>query len=417
MATVADTFVEAAGTPALTAHTPTGTDAGTSWVEDEKTGVRILTVASATDRVVADGNEEDDRQFCSIRPSPTVADYEGSITLTTVNGTDTAPFALYARWADTSNYYTGGAYRAAAAADSKIFKKVAGTVTELASGDTAWANGAIMSFSVSGTTLDLQENGTSVISVTDSALSAAGSTGIAIGNFWVSTDNISTGWVVDDYSYVETGSTIKPGEAALTVALTLGADAAAIRVAQAALSLSLTLGAEAAAIRAAEVALTAALTLGVDGAVIRAAEAALTAAIVLAAEGAAVAGNIKLGEVSLLASLTLGAEAAAIRAAQVALDAAIVLGAEGAGIRAAQSALAIAVTLAAEGRNIVQAGEVALSAVISLAAEGRNSTTPIWAALANVTGSWTSQATAAGSWASLATVTGSWTPQATATVA
>ena len=90
---------------------------------------------------------------------------------------------LVVRFINNSNYYL-----LALADDSsvtptqnlRLFKRVSGTYTQLASADITWARGTsnTVRFSASGTTLSALVNGTSALSVTDSALSSPGGVGM-----------------------------------------------------------------------------------------------------------------------------------------------------------------------------------------------------------------------------------------------
>lgn len=433
MATVADTFVESS-TVDLDAHTPTGSNAGTSWVEIEQSSTQRMQVDAALDQVVASAVGSTQRHLCTIRPSPTQTSYDTTVTLVAIeSGSNIRPAGILGYLTDASNWYAAGAYRAAAAADAQLYKKVAGTVTNLASGDTGWVANDILMLSLAPNSQILKKNGTTVISSADTALSSAGQTGLFMGNALAAGDSMGSVWQLDNFQYVETGGgTTQPGEGALTVDLTIGAQAAALRAAQAALNADLSIGASGGALRQAQAALSAALVLGADGGALRAAQA------------------------SLLANITLGADATALRAGQAALDALFNIGAQGNALRVGQAALSAMISIAADGHNTTVAAEAALSAmlslgldgnalragqaaltlVVNLAAEGRNPSTivPIWtplstsaaswAAVAAVAASWAVKATAAGTWATKSTaggvwaspaaVAGSWTPRASA---
>ncbi len=88
-------------------------------------------------------------------------------------------FALIARFTDTSNYYGAGTYGPGSSADLKIFKKVAGVVTELAtSGDDDTTNGDAFKFEIKDATKKLFREATEKLSTTDNALTFAGRTGM-----------------------------------------------------------------------------------------------------------------------------------------------------------------------------------------------------------------------------------------------
>lgn len=190
MATRGDTFVEAANVD-LDAHTPTGANAGTGWTEEEQTGSPVMRVLAANDYVSSSATVADVRNLYTLQPDPVTADIDVQFEMTEVTfGADVRALYLVARFVDAANYYGALTYRANAAADKKIFKRIGGTPTELASGDAGLAVGDVIKFELRGTTLKLYVDGVEILSVTDSALTAAGKAGVGSGNGFVSTDDI-----------------------------------------------------------------------------------------------------------------------------------------------------------------------------------------------------------------------------------
>lgn len=189
-----DSFTDTNGT-ALTAHTP---DTGTGWTEEENTGSGNQEIQS--NHVQSSDAETEVRHIYSAQPNPANTDYEIELTAVNASSSSTSPVFLVARFADTNNYYSAGVY---GDGTFKIFKKVSGTVTQLATSSGSISDGDTIKFTVDGTSLDISKNGTSQASVTDSDLSSAGKAGFGLGNAWVSSDGITTFWHLDDFSVTE----------------------------------------------------------------------------------------------------------------------------------------------------------------------------------------------------------------------
>lgn len=90
---------------------------------------------------------------------------------------------LIVRFIDNLNYYLLALSDDSGAAPTqslRIFKRVAGTYTQLAVADFAWARGTskTVRFAVAGTTLSALVDGTLVLSVTDSAFADPGGVGM-----------------------------------------------------------------------------------------------------------------------------------------------------------------------------------------------------------------------------------------------
>jgi len=204
MPLINDTFTEAADTN-LVNHVP---DTGTGWTEEENTTTAIQKVIAASDIVRADAAKNSQRHIYSAQPNPSTVEYDIAATLKAVNtgsgGSDDSWFFV-ARFTDTSNFYSAGTYGGAAAADKKIFKEVAGVITELASGDNGLAANDTLEFRVRDATKKLFHNGVEVLSTTDNALTSAGRAGFGLGNEWVSTDDITTLYEADNFSVTEVG--------------------------------------------------------------------------------------------------------------------------------------------------------------------------------------------------------------------
>jgi hypothetical protein len=205
----ADDFTEATTNVALTAHTPTGAGAGTGWTQEEITGVITQRVNFTVDRAEATALEANDRNIYTLQPNPTGAEYDVQMTLATVSTVATSPIFLVARLTDASNYYSAGTYRSADAADKKIFKTVAGVITELASGDSGIANGDVLLFQVRNVTKKFFKGGVEQLSTTDNVLTSPGRVGYGMGSAWAVSGDIGAEWQLDNFSFTEVASAVQ----------------------------------------------------------------------------------------------------------------------------------------------------------------------------------------------------------------
>ena len=178
-----DTFTEAAGNPRLDAHTP---EVGTSWTEAQNTtAASYINIPSANDFANPASTGESGTIILMVaNPSPGVVSYSVETALA-----DNSPgssytdsgFALLLGYVDVDNYYIAGSFPSAAGADKKIYKRVAGVNTQLASGDAGITVGDVLTFTRSGTSLILLKNGTAILTASDSSLAGAGKGGLAWG--------------------------------------------------------------------------------------------------------------------------------------------------------------------------------------------------------------------------------------------
>ena len=203
MATREDTFVEVAIDTSLILHLPTGANAGSGWTAEEVTGTAIQRVDAANDYCESSADEGNDRHLYTLQPDPAGVEYDVQATLSGIAGSPSLPWFLIARLTDASNYYSAGSYNAGSAADKKIFKKVAGTVAEIASGDNGLTAGDTIKFEVRDAAKKLFHNGSEIISSADNALTSAGRAGFGVGNAWVATDDIEQDWKSDNFFYTE----------------------------------------------------------------------------------------------------------------------------------------------------------------------------------------------------------------------
>jgi hypothetical protein len=204
MATREDTFTEEA-TVNLEDHTPTGSPAGTGWTLAEQTGTRFLRILLTNDFVKANSGELNDRYLATMQPNPSVDEYDVEAQLLDIDTNGAKPFFLLARYTDTNNYYSGGLYDAN---DAQIYKKVSGTVTNIASEAATWLDNDVIKFEIRDATKKVFENAVEVASTTDNALTASGQVGMGVGNAWVASDDISSVWEIDNFSYTEAAAAV-----------------------------------------------------------------------------------------------------------------------------------------------------------------------------------------------------------------
>jgi hypothetical protein len=203
-----DTFTVGVNT-ALTSHTPTPT--GTGYTEESDPSSLNFTVLAASGRTELDANGSNTHILISSQPNPTIPEYD--IELTTVRAATVnsgRSLSIVARYADTDNLY-GGFTRPASAADKKIYKKVAGVVTELASGDSDIADDDTYKFEIRDATKKLFHKGSEILSTTDNAITAAGKVGWTMGNIFVGGNDPNSGWAIDNYKVTTTASA-NPGK-------------------------------------------------------------------------------------------------------------------------------------------------------------------------------------------------------------
>ncbi len=184
-----DDFFEAGADVTLTSHTP---DTGETWALEEQTGASLANTDGDNSAQEA-AAESNDRIIYSLDRVLTDAEYQTEIYFNELatNTLAAFPYFVVARFADTSNFYFGGTYAAAATADKKIYKEVATTVSEIATGDAGFAASSFMTFKVLDATKKIFWNGSEAISTTDNAITAKGEVGFGMGNLAISTDDIS----------------------------------------------------------------------------------------------------------------------------------------------------------------------------------------------------------------------------------
>jgi hypothetical protein len=167
---LSDTFTGSSGN--LSGHSP---DTGGTWVQHGSyTGCALNLDGSGHVEV---GTNSTDALYYNTA-SPASADYDVTVTLTNIAGTTQFPAA-----AGRINTGADTYYRAQAQTDAGtlyLYKTVAGTTTQLGSTVTglSYTAGDTITLSMVGTTIVAKYNGTAKITVTDSAISAAGKAGL-----------------------------------------------------------------------------------------------------------------------------------------------------------------------------------------------------------------------------------------------
>jgi hypothetical protein len=132
------------------------------------------------------------------------ADYRVYVTMTTGDSSDDYN-VLAGRIQDANNMYAVKFNNT----DSKLYKKVGGTWTQLGSTGAGIADGSVVSLNLNGTSIAVLDDGVDTVSVTDSSISGAGKAGIGIGAVITSTDDYSA-QVLDSFE-VTTASSCSNG--------------------------------------------------------------------------------------------------------------------------------------------------------------------------------------------------------------
>ena len=211
-----DEFFEESVDAELNLHTA---DTGEAWTEEEASGTSNVHTDTDNSTMEADVDVSDLITY-SVDLVPTSAEYfiEIYFDRNALTSSTDDPFWLMGRFADTSNYYFSGTYVGGAAADKKMFKNVATTVTELATGDAGDPRGSQMKFELLNATKKLFFNGSEVFSDTDNAITAKGEAGFGLGSHAVSTDDISAAMDVAIWLVVDAGAVVAIPTISLVIA-------------------------------------------------------------------------------------------------------------------------------------------------------------------------------------------------------
>jgi len=210
MATVHDTFTDGSGQVSLTSHTP-DTD-GTSWVEEINTGSTLEVDCFGSSGYAGPDNYANTYEVVvTSRPDPSSAEYDITAELSGVEGSSESgskPWGLVARFDGTEDdayifqlmpdSYAENAY--------KIFKRVGGTDTELASVDGATVVGDVFKFEIRDASKKVYKNSTEILSTSDNTITDAGSAGMGWGDYFPNGDHVRTDYQVTEYSVEEVSS-------------------------------------------------------------------------------------------------------------------------------------------------------------------------------------------------------------------
>ena len=210
MAVVIDDLFTVASNTDLVDHTQT--DAGTGYTEIENTGTTTVVafLDAAFDRLQLTADDTTDRKLYTAQGTYTSNEYDVEIEIRVEASTFNDPFWLLGRVTDENNYYATGIENAGGV-DAYILKKVASTVTVLASADTdnAWVTSSIK-FEIRDAAKKLfwdtsggKDSYVEVLTSSDNAITATGEAGIAWGNIRDANDDADSAWKMDAFLVTE----------------------------------------------------------------------------------------------------------------------------------------------------------------------------------------------------------------------
>ncbi len=187
-----DTFTEATDTD-LDEHTP---DTGTGWTQLISNNGASLEILGANDYATPDANGNRGTLYTAdtTYASP---DYEVSVSTNNI-GEWSYTTTLAVRIQDANNMYAlrySNNYMT-------INKRVDGTWSTIATSGTKPSDSDDVSFSVIGNTLTAEINGTPVVTVDDTDITAAGKAGLGFGYVAVGSDYTGIGVTADDFTVV-----------------------------------------------------------------------------------------------------------------------------------------------------------------------------------------------------------------------
>jgi hypothetical protein len=189
-----DTFVGTAGQD-LVVRTPD--TVGTSWAETRSHAA--LQEIDVSGRVDATAAQLDGHHVYRGRPNPTNAEYDVIGNTSSVTLTNLKSWFLVGRYTDINNAYgykmSGGV--------QKLFKKVGGTPTQLATLTQTYVANDTFLFQVRNATKKGFQNGLERLSSTDNVITAVGEAGFGLGNLFLSTEDIETAWDTTEFKVDE----------------------------------------------------------------------------------------------------------------------------------------------------------------------------------------------------------------------
>ena len=204
-----DTFSGTTGGD-ITGHTP---DTGTGWTEVEDTAGDKTYTIHATNQLSISANGTDNRLLYTASPTPGTANSAVEFSLApgssqicnnNVAYTHYASPAVMLRYKDTSNYYVFIVYgNNSSTFTMRIGKVVGGTRTSLVTQTFTAATNDVIRAEVVGDMLKMYQNGTEILSVTDTDITGTGNAGIAYGTTIISADDTHTQCKMDNYKIYE----------------------------------------------------------------------------------------------------------------------------------------------------------------------------------------------------------------------
>ncbi len=186
MTTVFDDTVTLGTTTAIGSHTPDVTGTGYTILDDVSTGQLEAEATTDVIRASATGTGIALVQ-CDLDPSTDLTDCQIDVN---VAGAPAAGHAtgLFLRYQDANNYYYALALRFNITTDKRIYEVVAGSASQLATGDAGLTAGGYFEFLSSGSTLEIWSSNTgsrpasATVSTTDTSISSAGKVGMLWGD-------------------------------------------------------------------------------------------------------------------------------------------------------------------------------------------------------------------------------------------
>ncbi len=194
-----DTFDHDANTD-LNGTTPD--TVGTSWSEDEKTGIRYMELQSSG-RLWPNSNEASDRTCCVCVPAPTNNEYDGIMSYNLKGTAADDAEAILGRRTATNNYYIAVIYGTNASPDVVLGKNVSGTFTDLATANVSPASTDVWTLQIRNAAKKIFEGAVERCSSTDDVITANGEIGIGYGNFRNSTDDMTTAHRLTEFKFTE----------------------------------------------------------------------------------------------------------------------------------------------------------------------------------------------------------------------
>lgn len=200
---VEDNFTELSDTD-LASHTPSPT--GTGWTEEvNDTTASDFVVFEATDLLGIDVTQGSRQIIMTAQPDPTNNEYDVEVDLTIIDATGSDdPSILIGRLTASNTMYGGFSVNTGVGTDThKLFKIIAGSVTELASTTSNMSDGDVMKLEIRDATKKLFKQGSELISSADNVITLAGKAGIAVGDVFVPGHDVSLEWRWDNFKVTE----------------------------------------------------------------------------------------------------------------------------------------------------------------------------------------------------------------------